>query len=132
MTSANGLSRKAVIVTTSWDDGDNSDLKLAELLAKRRVPATFYVASGGLGAGSTMSEADLLALSNAGFEIGAHTVTHPILTTLSPSAVTREVVDCKRSLEQILGREVASFAYPKGRCNAEVVARVRAAGYRGG
>lgn len=31
------------IVTTSWDDGHPSDLKLAELLKRYDVPATFYI-----------------------------------------------------------------------------------------
>jgi len=31
------------IVTTSWDDGHPSDLKLAELLREYDVPATFYI-----------------------------------------------------------------------------------------
>ena len=62
--------------------------------------------------------------------IGAHTVTHPVLTDLSGAALAREIVDCKLTLEQILGREVPSFAYPKGRRNAETMARVKDAGYR--
>ena len=32
------------IVTTSWDDGHKLDLKLAKLLKKYGVPATFYIA----------------------------------------------------------------------------------------
>ncbi len=31
------------IVTTSWDDGHKLDLKLAHLLQKYNMPATFYV-----------------------------------------------------------------------------------------
>jgi peptidoglycan-N-acetylglucosamine deacetylase len=121
---------KTVVVTTSWDDGDCSDLKLAELLAERGLPATFYVTTGGLGAGPTMSPSHLRGLAQAGFEIGAHTVTHPILSALSGAALVREVVECKQVLEQILGREVPSFAYPKGRGNAEVARRLEEAGYR--
>jgi|HubBroStandDraft_6_1064221.scaffolds.fasta_scaffold00009_66 peptidoglycan/xylan/chitin deacetylase (PgdA/CDA1 family) len=125
-----GLPGKTVFVTTSWDDGDRCDLRLAELLASRRLPATFYVATGGLGTGSTMSAAHLRELSNAGFEIGAHTVTHPVLTEVSASVATRELLDCKRTLENLLGREVPSFAYPKGRYNSAIVGLVREAGYR--
>jgi peptidoglycan-N-acetylglucosamine deacetylase len=127
---AGALPGKTVFVTTSWDDGDRSDLKLAELLAARGLRATFYITTGGLGKGSVMSPMDLRELSNAGFEIGAHTVTHPVLTEVSRAAATRELVDCKESLEDLLGREVTSFAYPKGRYNSAVVGLVREAGYR--
>ncbi len=119
-----------MVVTSSWDDGDCCDLKLAELLGSRGLPGTFYVTTGALGKASTMSPAQLRELADAGFEIGGHTVTHPILTDLTGAALTREIADCKLALEQILGREVPSFAYPKGRCNAETMRRVKEAGYR--
>jgi peptidoglycan-N-acetylglucosamine deacetylase len=122
--------RKAVIVTTSWDDGDRCDLKLAELLADRGLPATFYVPTGSLAQGSTMAPADLRELANAGFEIGAHTVTHPILSDLRGAVLAREVEKCKQTLEEILGCEVPSFAYPKGRTSAEAVRSLQEAGYR--
>src|SRR5271168_301238 len=82
---------KTVVVTTSWDDGDCCDLQLAELLAERGLPATFYVTTGGLGKAPTMSPSHLRGLAQAGFEIGAHTVTHPILSALSGAALVREV-----------------------------------------
>jgi peptidoglycan/xylan/chitin deacetylase (PgdA/CDA1 family) len=124
-------SAKTVVVTTSWDDGDRCDLKLAELLASRGLPATFYVPTGNLGQTSTLSPSDLREFGNAGFEIGAHTVTHPVLTDLSGPALTREIVECKHVLQEILGREVVSFAYPKGARNAETITCVRKAGYHG-
>lgn len=126
----NSNSAKTVVVTTSWDDGDLHDLKLAELLASRKLPGTFYVPTGSLGKASTMSPAHLRELASAGFEIGAHTVTHPILSDLRGAALTREVVECKQVLEETLGSEVPSFAYPKGRGNSAVVTQLKQAGYR--
>jgi len=121
---------RPVIVTTSWDDGDVWNLKLADLLARRGLPATLYATTGALGQGTTMSAAQLRSLDEAGFEIGAHTVSHPVLSDLHGEELAREVTDCKRTLEDILGREVASFAYPKGRGNREVARALAAAGYR--
>lgn len=47
-------------------------------------------------------------------EIGAHTVTHPILSQL-PAALQRdEILGSKTHLEDILGSPVISFAYPYG------------------
>jgi len=124
-----GLPDKAVFVTTSWDDGERSDLRLAELLSARALPATFYVTTGGLGQGSAMSAMEVRGLSNAGFEVGAHTVTHPVLTEVSGAEAARELEDCKQTLEDLLGRAVTSFAYPKGRYNSAVVELVRQARY---
>jgi peptidoglycan/xylan/chitin deacetylase (PgdA/CDA1 family) len=65
-------------------------------------------------------------------EVGAHTVTHPILSAL-PAAIQRsEIRGSKARLEEILGRPVTSFAYPYGSRSdytAETVALVRRAGF---
>ncbi len=118
-------------VTTSWDDDDRSGLQVAELLSAHRLPGTFYVPTGRLGRDSLFTASDLRTLSSAGFEIGGHTVSHAILTELGPEEQAREVSACKTTLQEILGREVTMFCYPKGRFNAQVVSAVQHAGYRG-
>jgi peptidoglycan/xylan/chitin deacetylase (PgdA/CDA1 family) len=120
-----------VFVTTSWDDDDRSGLKVAELLSRHRLRGTFYVPTGKLGSDSLFTAEDLRALSAVGFEIGAHTVSHAILTGLGPQELTREISECKKVLQQIVGTEIIMFCYPKGRFNAEVVHAVQHAGYRG-
>ena len=49
-----------------------------------------------------------------GMDVGAHTVTHPILTRLSPDTARAEMHDSKQELERILGEPVRLFAYPNG------------------
>ena len=120
-----------VIVTTSWDDEDRSGLKVAELLARYGLPGTFYVPTGRLGEQSCFSSDDLRGLFHSGFEIGAHSVSHAILTELDPAKLSREVGDCKDKLQLILGAEVAMFCYPKGRFNNAVSREVERAGYQG-
>ena len=46
--------------------------------------------------------------------IGAHTVNHYTLSKLTPAEVKKEMLECKRSLETHLGKEVHHFAYPYG------------------
>src|SRR5581483_6701047 len=117
------------IVTTSWDVGHPLDLRVARVLARHGVRGTFYVplraVAGGLLSASQMRE--LLAM---GMEIGSHTVTHPILTTLPLGEVDRELRDSRSMLEDLLGREVTSFCYPRGRFNAAIARRAALAGYR--
>jgi peptidoglycan/xylan/chitin deacetylase (PgdA/CDA1 family) len=47
-------------------------------------------------------------------EIGAHTVTHPVLAQLPPDRQQDEIAGSRRELEDVLGRSVTSFAYPYG------------------
>ncbi len=120
-----------VLVTTSWDDEDRGGLKVAELLGRNRLLGTFYVPTARLGRDSCFSATDLRTLSAAGFEIGAHTVSHAILPELSSEELDREVGECKAVLQQILGTEITMFCYPKGRFNGQVVSAVQRAGYGG-
>jgi len=72
-------------------------------------------------------------LHNQGFEIGAHTVHHPILNECTLAEARDEIGRCKEELEGIIGGRVDSFAYPNGRPGTdfgpEHVGLVRACGY---
>lgn len=62
-----------------------------------------------------MNADELMALSNDGLvEVGAHTLSHVVLAAQPLQVQQSEIAGSKASLEQILGRPVASFAYPYG------------------
>lgn len=119
------------IVTTSWDDGDRADLRLAEMLRSRGIAGTFYVPTKPYGTRPALTHADLRALSSEGFEIGAHGVTHKLLWGLSEQELTEEIGPCKPALEDIVGKEVRMFCYPCGRYDANAVRSLKNAGYSG-
>jgi peptidoglycan/xylan/chitin deacetylase (PgdA/CDA1 family) len=56
----------------------------------------------------SLSESDL-------FTIGAHTMTHPILSRLSHDDASFEIISSKSVLEDKIGKSVDYFAYPNGR-----------------
>ena len=62
-----------------------------------------------------MTRQQVRELRRYGMSVGAHTVTHPILTTLSIDDARREIVDGRRDLEETLGERVKLFAYPNGK-----------------
>lgn len=62
-------------------------------------------------------------------DIGAHTVTHPLLAGLPVPAQRSEIRESKVYLEEILGRPVASFSYPNGSSSRETLAIVRESGF---
>lgn len=62
-------------------------------------------------------------------EVGAHSVTHPLLPALEPEQQWHEVRTSRTSLETLLGRPVRALAYPHGRRTAETVRLVREAGF---
>lgn len=54
------------------------------------------------------------SLRRMGMTIGAHTVSHPILTRLSLDDARAEIAGSKQALEQLLDEPVPLFAYPNG------------------
>ncbi len=72
------------------------------------------------------------AMARDGFRFGAHTVSHPILTTISLDEVATEVRDSKQAIEEATGQPVTTFAYPSGRpqdYSSEIVSLLSSAGY---
>lgn len=61
-----------------------------------------------------LSSDQLIALHRAGMEIGAHTVSHPILTAISNAEARAEIFDCRARLQDIIQAPVRLFAYPNG------------------
>jgi peptidoglycan/xylan/chitin deacetylase (PgdA/CDA1 family) len=74
------------------------------------------------GAASSESEPRLMMtpkqvaeLAHRGFDVGAHTISHPILATLSPEDARSEIDSCREWVRDVTGTAPRSFAYPNGR-----------------
>lgn len=86
------------LVTLTFDDGWRSQYTGAfPLLNNYNMRAMFYIITGQLGIGDYMSAADIINLHNSGNEIGSHTVSHPDLTRLTLSEVSKELQDSKNT-----------------------------------
>jgi peptidoglycan/xylan/chitin deacetylase (PgdA/CDA1 family) len=77
-----------------------------------------------------MSWEQLAQLAREGHEVASHAMTHPILPACDIGQIEHEVAESKRVLECHLDREVSSFCYPNGDCDARTIVAVREAGYR--
>jgi peptidoglycan/xylan/chitin deacetylase (PgdA/CDA1 family) len=62
-----------------------------------------------------MQPAQVAAMAAAGMQIGAHTVSHPILARLDDAQAERELAQSKDELQSLLARPVTLFAYPNGK-----------------
>ena len=117
------------IITTSWDDGHPLDLKLAELLGKYDIPATFYISIDNVERQS-MNPSEIKQIGQS-FDIGGHTYHHLNLLRVSLKEAEKEIAEGKRRLEEITSRELFSFCYPWGRFNHQVINIVKEAGFIG-
>lgn len=118
-------------VAITFDDGyaDNF-INALPILEKLQIPATIFVTAGMIGKtepffwdketkteerGRSLTENELIELSkNQLIEIGAHTMTHPHLSSLKKEEQEIEILESKRKLESIIKKPILSFAYPFG------------------
>jgi len=84
--------------------------------ASRQAAVEAVVAAAGAPAAPApmMRPAQVRNLRALGMDVGAHTVSHPILTRLAPAAALDEMKHSKLELEHLLGEPVPLFAYPNG------------------
>ena len=67
----------------------------------------------------------------AGWELDAHTLTHPDLTKVGAAQLHDEVAGSRAAIRRRFHVPVNFFCYPAGRYDARTEAAVRAAGYDG-
>jgi peptidoglycan/xylan/chitin deacetylase (PgdA/CDA1 family) len=123
------LPTKPVVV--SFDDGYGSQVRNAmPILRHLGWPGVLNLEVKNLSIAGGITKAQVRRLIKAGWELDAHTLTHPDLTTLDSAALRHEVAGSRAALRHSFHVPVDNFAYPAGRYDAATEAAVRAAGYR--
>lgn len=122
-----GLAPPSVILT--FDDGERNNRAAVPVLEEFGFRAYFFITAQRIGRPGYLDWPDLAALSDAGMIVGAHGLTHRILTTLDDDDLRREFTEPQRLLEERLGRPARDFSVPRGFYDQRVLAAAREAGY---
>jgi peptidoglycan/xylan/chitin deacetylase (PgdA/CDA1 family) len=118
-------------VVLSFDDGYLSQGTAAgEVLRAAGWPGVLNLAWHNLGAPGGLTSSRVRTMVADGWEIDAHSLTHPDLTALDPAALRREIAGSRAEIRRAFGVTADAFCYPAGRFDAAVEAVVRAAGFR--
>jgi peptidoglycan/xylan/chitin deacetylase (PgdA/CDA1 family) len=127
------LLRKPVPVDTcvlTFDDGHKSSLDLAEEMLAVDATATFFVTRGYCETRDDFLKAgDICHLARAGFDFGAHGVSHRSLSHLPREEMRKELSDSKCWLEGVLSRPVHSMSLPAGQGDDAVYRAAHELGY---
>jgi peptidoglycan/xylan/chitin deacetylase (PgdA/CDA1 family) len=127
-----GASLPAKPVVLTFDDGYRSDdLSARPVLAAHHWPGVLNLEVANERPSWGLDLVRLRRLVEAGWEIDAHTITHPDLTTLDAFRLEQEVAGSRTFIRGQLHVPVDFFCYPAGRYDANVMAAVRAAGFLG-
>jgi peptidoglycan/xylan/chitin deacetylase (PgdA/CDA1 family) len=99
-------------------------------LVMTRLRSIFTVRGSRTVKGRAMTKEEVRTLVSDGLiTVGAHTVTHPVLSSLDAAACRREITESKLACEALIGKPVAGFAYPYGNIDTKARGTVVAAGF---
>ena len=119
-------------IVVSFDDGYRSVAHVAlPRMRERSWPGVLNLAVKNLRGRGGLSPRQVRRLISAGWEIDAHSLTHPDLISLDDRQLRREVAGSRAELRRQFRVPVDFFCYPAGRYDARVIAAVRRAGYLG-
>ena len=113
-------------ITTSWDDGHPLDFRVAQLLAKYGLTGTFYVPRSSQR--PVMNRSQIHELSKT-FEIGAHTLEHVAIDSLSDAEARAQLAGSREWIEQLTGTRCRVFCFPGGKFHSRQLPLVQQAGY---
>ena len=131
-------------VVVTFDDGFVSAIDNAvPELVQRRIPMTFFVAAGLLGTVPRWAEfgragigEEIIATADRLRElpcdlitIGSHTMTHPLLISLSEDEAKIELSASRAALKKLLNRDIKLFSFPYGAFNERLIEICREVGY---
>lgn len=134
-------------IAVTFDDGFQCVVVNAlPAMRERRIPATVFVPAGYLGKTQgwwvipseesgekekVLEESQLKAIGeNHLVKVGSHGLMHQKLTQIATEETNKELVESRRILHDITGKDVDLFSFPYGDCNDATVKMCMKAGYK--
>jgi len=117
-------------IAFTFDDGNHSDLTIAApVLMEFGYRATIFPVIQNISKPAYLSWEDLIYLSEKGFTIGSHSLSHARLTTLSDQEMNEEIANSKKAVETKLGKPCDFFSIPFGSYDQKVIEQIAASNY---
>ena len=124
------IPEKSLLIT--FDDGYLDNYKYAfPILKEYGLRATFFIVTNTIDKDSNcLNSAQLKEMDFYGMDIQSHTLNHEELNKLSYERQLKTLKDSKEKLEELLGKNVYSIAYPYGKYNENTIKAANTSGYK--
>lgn len=120
---------RSLALTFSYDDGNNADKKLLDILTDHKMKGTFNLNASTLhNPGKIQADEIKPLIIDRGHEVACHGFTHPFEEKLPPQAMIEDIRLDKLALEEAVGAPVRGMAYPFGTYNEQVKMLLQALG----
>ena len=118
-------------VCVTFDDGAIRSYQATLKLIDKGARCSHFIIPGRVDEKNrkTMSWEQIIELDSLGVEIGSHTLSHAHLTRISKKSLVKELKESKNIIEDRLGKQVTSIAYPYGEFDQSVIEATRSNGY---
>lgn len=122
------LGGKNKVLTMSYDDGREADIRLIKIFNDNGIKGTFYLNSDYIDKnfkdnvenfGRRIKEDEIRELYK-GHEVATHTATHPTIERCPISQVVNQILEDRKKLEAIVGYPVRGLSYPNGSYSEEI------------
>ncbi len=115
---------KPILLT--FDDGyENNYTELFPILKKFHCKVTIFLIMDNIGEKNYLTEEQIREMAESGLvSFQSHTMSHPYLTNLNAEKLQYELLQSKKELAKLLGKEPFVLCYPTGRYSATVTAAV--------
>ena len=122
-----------MVIQASFDDASIQDMLIAGLMQQYKINTIFYwpvyPEQANAEKGRKSLNEDQMQYLAQRFEIGSHTINHPLLTRIPPELAWVEINDSRKILQEKFHQPINSFCYPRGYSNPEIQQMVVEAGY---
>ncbi|QHW35095.1 polysaccharide deacetylase family protein [Paenibacillus rhizovicinus] len=120
------LKKEVVLSFDDWGT-DYTITKILDLLAAYKVKASFFLRADGVEKNPNLAR----AIIEGGHDVGNHTYSHPVITSITPEQLQQEIVKAHRIItEAIQQQPTMIFRPPTGVVSVSTLKVVGATGYR--
>ncbi len=131
---------KTKAFTMSFDDGIDTDIRMAQIMRRYGIKGTFNLNSGLFSPEGTVKPKDKVSIpltvsqakelfSDPSFEAACHGSRHIALGHTCGAYALSDILEDRLTLERTLGRLVCGFAYPFSSYNDDVKEMLRLSGF---